>query len=111
MGKPKHPRNGSLCRFAHTGLLACSLITYSMGGMLNKLLYHPPRPPTYEANEKIIWLKTAHGSDIPACYISQPGAKLTVLYSHGNAEDLGISIHWGADFGKRLGVNMFCYDY
>jgi hypothetical protein len=42
-----------------------------------------------------VWLETAHKVTIPAFFIDR-GAAITVLFSHGNAEDLGqyISPHF-----------------
>ena len=39
-----------------------------------------------------VWLETIHKVTIPAFFIDR-GAPITVLFSHGNAEDLGAFVH------------------
>ncbi len=66
-----------------------------MGGMISKLVFQPPRPATYSVDEnEFIWLVTALGERIPAVYIPHPKAEYTILFSHGNAEDLGCLVDW-----------------
>jgi len=36
---------------------------------------------------------------------------VTFLFSHGNAEDLGMIYDWFQDLGRLLHVNVMCYDY
>jgi len=39
------------------------------------------------------------------------GHEYTVLYSHGNAEDIGASHQTMRKLSKQVGVNLLCYDY
>jgi len=48
---------------------------------------------------------------IPAFFIKRRGAKITFLYSHGNAEDLGMMYNRMKDMARVLGVNILAYDY
>lgn len=48
---------------------------------------------------------------IPAFIIKRKGAHLTVLFSHGNAEDIGIMYDRMKDMSKLLNVNIMAYDY
>ncbi|KAF3647922.1 putative F-box/kelch-repeat protein-like [Capsicum annuum] len=75
--------------------------------MAAKFAFFPPNPPSYgvaveESTGKlkmtevvqgehvdILKLGTKKGTEIMAMYVRNPAAKLTVLYSHGNAADLG----------------------
>jgi len=57
-----------------------------------------------------LWLATAHGINIPAFFIDRQ-APLTILFSHGNAEDLGMVYDWFKSFSAVLNVNVMCYDY
>jgi hypothetical protein len=45
--------------------------------------------------------------------IAAPGgyAKYTLLYSHGNAEDLGLISSFLSDLARLLQVDVLCYDY
>jgi hypothetical protein len=44
----------------------------------------------------------SRGERVPAVYLKTPGAALTVLYSHGNAEDLGLIVDHLAEFGRQV---------
>ncbi len=61
-----------------------------MGGRVSSLVFQPPSKPSPINNTKYIMLPTAKGNMIPAFYFDR-SAHLTVLVSHGNAEDLGTS--------------------
>jgi Esterase/lipase len=39
------------------------------------------------------------------------GSQITLLYSHANAEDLGIMFGWLKCLARRLNVNILAYDY
>lgn len=38
-------------------------------------------------------------------------AKVTILFSHGNAEDIGMIFDSFNEFAKELWVNVLAYDY
>lgn len=76
------------------------------GGVAAKFAFFPPDPPTYhvreEENERVVFsgiaadrnmvahvLKTKSGNKIVATFWRHPSARFTLLYSHGNAADLG----------------------
>ena len=75
----------------------------------DKLIFQPP-PASYRDNRQLIKVPSDDQTAISAVYLPNPGARYTVLYSHGNAEDLGIvmpllqRIHAG-------GFSVFAYDY
>jgi len=48
---------------------------------------------------------------IPAFFIRRRGATLTFLFSHGNAEDLGMMYGRMKEMARVLGVNVLAYDY
>ena len=54
-----------------------------------------------------------HGNiyKIPAFFIRRRGATQTILFSHGNAEDLGMMYNRMKDLAMVLGVNILAYDY
>lgn len=55
----------------------------------DSLIFQPP-PASYRDTEKIIKLKSGNGS-ISAIFLPNPDARFTILYSHGNAEDIGLT--------------------
>jgi len=40
-----------------------------------------------------------------------PPGKYTLLYSHGNAEDIGLIANFLTDLSRLLGINILCFDY
>ncbi|CAN4081658.1 unnamed protein product [Withania somnifera] len=59
----------------------------------------------------ILKLGTKKGTEIMAMYVRNPAAKLTVLYSHGNAADLGQMYDLFTELSLHLRVNLMGYDY
>ncbi|KAF8654332.1 hypothetical protein HU200_061511 [Digitaria exilis] len=51
-------------------------------------------------------VRTRRGSEIIAMYVRRPGASLTVLFSHGNAADLGNMHRIFVELSARLHVNL-----
>ena len=99
----KKGRGGNKCDSYYSHLL-------TMGNAISSLLFQPP-PPTYLHPSRHFWLNTAHGSRVPAFYIERPAATVTILFSHGNAEDLGMIYDWFNDLARVLRVNIMAYDY
>uniref|UniRef100_A0A7S0ZSA7 Serine aminopeptidase S33 domain-containing protein n=1 Tax=Noctiluca scintillans TaxID=2966 RepID=A0A7S0ZSA7_NOCSC len=80
-----------------------------MGTAITKLVFQPPEP-TYSKDPNLIWLNTSQHEVIPAFFIDRD-AKFTLLFSHGNAEDLGMIIHYFREASHILEVNIFAYEY
>jgi fermentation-respiration switch protein FrsA (DUF1100 family) len=78
--------------------------------MISSLLFQPPTP-TYLHPSRHFWLNTGTSSRIPAFFIERPHATVTILFSHGNAEDLGMIYDWFNDLARVLRVNIMAYDY
>lgn len=55
-------------------------------------------------------MNTSLHNRIPAFFIDR-GAKYTVLFSHGNAEDLGMIYDWFKEMSQEIDVNIMAYDY
>ncbi|XP_021669146.1 uncharacterized protein LOC110656592 isoform X2 [Hevea brasiliensis] len=104
-----------------------------MGGvtssMAAKFAFFPPNPPSYKLitddltgllllspfphreNVEILKLPTRKGTEIVAMYIRHPMATSTLLYSHGNAADLGQMYELFIELSIHLRVNLMGYDY
>ena len=80
-----------------------------MGNVIHGMLFQPP-DPTYQADPKLIWLTTRRNQRIPAFFLNRR-APLTILFSHGNAEDLGHILHYFDCIGDAIPANIFAYDY
>ncbi|KAJ9140615.1 hypothetical protein P3X46_031243 [Hevea brasiliensis] len=97
--------------------------------MAAKFAFFPPNPPSYnivvdeetgklrisDVQQKddvdVLKLSTKKGNEIVAIYVKNPLASLTVLYSHGNAADLGQMYHIFTELSQHLNVNLMGYDY
>lgn len=104
-----------------------------MGGvtssMAAKLAFFPPNPPYYKLitekasglilldrfphreNVDILKIKTRRGNKIVCVYVRYPMATRTILYSHGNAADIGQMYELFIDLSIHLKVNLMGYDY
>lgn len=74
------------------------------------LLIFPVFPSSYTAADYPLVIRTDNGLDIAAYHQEQPGNRFTVLYSHGNGEDLG-GTRYALDKFSARGYNVFAYDY
>ncbi|MGK7929592.1 MAG: alpha/beta hydrolase [Spirulina sp.] len=75
----------------------------------DRMIFLPP-PASYTDDENIIKLSAANREKFSAIYLDNPNARYTLLYSHGNAEDLG-QIRPLLEFFQAVGFNVFAYDY
>mmetsp|Transcript_95652 Transcript_95652/g.270706 ORF Transcript_95652/g.270706 Transcript_95652/m.270706 type:complete len:259 (-) Transcript_95652:174-950(-) len=80
-----------------------------MGSAIAKIVFQPP-DATYTKDPNLIWLHTSEHEVIPAFFIDRD-AKFTLLFSHGNAEDLGMIIQYFREVSHILEVNIFAYEY
>ncbi|KAK6129111.1 hypothetical protein DH2020_037147 [Rehmannia glutinosa] len=97
--------------------------------MAAKFAFFPPNPASYgvtveegtgklrmtevpeNENVDVLKVKTKRGTEIVAVYVKNPAAKLTLLYSHGNAADLGQMYDLFSELSIHLRVNLMGYDY
>ncbi|CAA7049933.1 unnamed protein product [Microthlaspi erraticum] len=96
--------------------------------MAAKFAFFPPNPPSYgvedvtgklkltgvenvKENVEVLKLKTKRGNQVVATYIKNPTASLTLLYSHGNAADIGQMFELFSELSLHLRVNLIGYDY
>lgn len=92
--------------------------------MAAKFAFFPPNPPSYgigvdeatgknkitgvstRENVDVLKLCTKRANNIVALYIKNTSASLTVLYSHGNAADLGQMYELFSELSIHLRVNL-----
>ena len=82
----------------------------SSSSLLSSILYQPPPCSYVHAKKHIIWLRTKTEANVPSFFIDRH-SKTTVLFSHGNAEDLGMIYEWFCEFTREAQVNLLAYDY
>ncbi|QKQ73188.1 alpha/beta hydrolase [Nostoc sp. TCL240-02] len=68
------------------------------------------RPSSYQDNPEIIKLKSGKNTNISAIYLLNNKANYTILYAHGNSEDLG-DIKQILEKLHAWGFSVFAYDY
>lgn len=69
-----------------------------------------PHPASYRDTSDILKLATPNGETLSALYLTHPAAQYTLLYSHGNAQDLG-DIRPILTELRALKFNVLAYDY
>ncbi|XP_023551371.1 protein ABHD17C-like isoform X3 [Cucurbita pepo subsp. pepo] len=98
--------------------------------MAAKFAFFPPNPPSYKVEEvedgtgklvmtevaargnfDVLKLSTKRGNQVVALYVKNVSATLTLLYSHGNAADLGQMYDLFVELSSHLRVNLIGYDY
>jgi len=89
--------------------------------VIDCFVFTPPHPCSYDQEMKeskkkgtlpegIVFITTKHGSRIPLHIVKHKRAKCTVLYSHGNSEDLGPMIS-NKYLSEWFRGNYISYDY
>jgi fermentation-respiration switch protein FrsA (DUF1100 family) len=75
----------------------------------DKIIFQP-QPATYQNTQQIIRLSSGKQSFISAIYLKNPQARYTILYSHGNAEDIGLILPILKEI-RDNGFSVLAYDY
>ena len=101
-------------KFSILRLIRSILIIYILIGFwaffFSDRLIFLPRPSSYQTNQDFVKLKSRNRTQITGIYLPLPKAEYTILYSHGNAEDLGEILPRLRDL-RDIGFNIFSYDY
>lgn len=71
---------------------------------------YPVPSPSYRDDKQILKLTTADGQKISAIYLENPQAQYTILFSHGNGEDIGYLMPFFQKY-KEQGFSILAYDY
>lgn len=86
-----------------------ALLVYAWLGS-DGMIFLPP-PPSYGDGPELRKIPTPDGVALAALYLPYPGARYTLVYFHGNAEDLGSLAPHLHDLRDRLGVSVLGWDY
>ena len=84
-----------------------------MGQAISGLVFQPPQTTGVPGVQGQIWLDITSQQQqrrIPALFINQ-NAHVTLLFSHGNAEDLIMVRDWFLELSADLNVNVMLFDY
>lgn len=69
------------------------------------------QPQALLARSDLVFLETSRGEQIPSIHKRVPGSRFTLLYSHGNAEDLGLSLDYIDVFSQLTQCSILAYEY
>lgn len=98
---------------AHQNLFVCYvvMVMWLLGGCISveSILFQPPEV-SYRDDKTVLKLESEPGVKISAMYLHNAKAKYTVLYSHGNANDLGDLMPFFKNY-RQSGFSIFAYDY
>lgn len=60
---------------------------------------------------EVFYARSSRGNRIGCIFIRTPNPRYTILFSHGNAVDLGQMSSFYVGLGSRIKCNIFSYDY
>ena len=80
-----------------------------MGSLISKAVFCPP-PVSYN-KKNITFLASKGGHQIPISSTIHPKPQLAILYSHGNAEDLGYIFSWCSLLSQTFEASVYAWDY
>ena len=96
-----------------TGLLTALFLAYVglliLAAFADTLIFQPQHS-SYHDGPDIVKLTPADGKRISAIYLTDPAARDTILFSHGNAEDIGDDLPW-LETLRAHGFSVFAFDY
>lgn len=78
--------------------------------LISDRILFQPQDPTYLHLPDEIRIPTTDGATLNAVYLENPNAAFTLLFSHGNAEDLGGVLPFMKQF-YDMGYSVLMYDY
>lgn len=94
-------------------LLAVYLLILALAVLVSERAIFLPPPPGYGAGDDVLELTTRDGVGIAAVHLPAPTDvedPFTLLYSHGNAEDIGHARPWLEEL-REMGFAVLAYDY
>lgn len=88
----------------------CVLFFYLFANVATRQHLFVPEPASYELGDSIRVVSTGDGVELAVFWGVAPGAKKTVFFFHGNAEDIG-DVAFILNSYRLQGVNVLCFDY
>lgn len=76
----------------------------------DRMIFLPPRSSYAPGELPVTLVPGPDGSRIATLHLPNPQAELTILFSHGNAEDLGYLAPWLERY-RQVGFAVIAYDY
>lgn len=91
--------------------LAYAALTALAHLVADRLIFLPPSSSYGAEDLPITFAPGLDGHPVAILHLPHESAQFTLLFSHGNAEDLGHATPFLAELGRRLGVSVVGYDY
>lgn len=103
-----------LAKFRVLRILLITVLAYAaFAGLLwlfaERLIFLPPRE-RYAQTPEILLLPREGGGTVAAVHLPNPRAKYTILFSHGNAENIGHGLPFLRAM-RDVGFSVLAYDY
>jgi fermentation-respiration switch protein FrsA (DUF1100 family) len=76
----------------------------------DRMIFLPPRASYGVRQLPIVLVPTGDGAAVATLHLPNPRASLVLLYSHGNAEDLGQLAPWLEQY-RAAGFSVLAFDY
>jgi fermentation-respiration switch protein FrsA (DUF1100 family) len=99
-----------IVRGAALAMAGAHFVLTIIGGIFTDSIIFQPPSPGYRDDASVLKLTSADGARISAKYFPNANAKFTLLFSHGNAEDMGYDAGFLEDV-RAAGFSVFAYDY
>jgi hypothetical protein len=96
-------------RILQSGIIIYGIICLYVFLTADSKIFLPP-PASYANTPDILKVQTVDNVTLSALHLPNPEALYTVLYSHGNGEDLG-QIRPVLELIRQAGFGVFAYDY
>ena len=112
MSHRRHPvvRILRILRWLRVPLIVYAAFALLAGTRSDRVICCPP-PPGYAADaEALVRMETDAGESVAALHFPAKDGQPTLLYSHGNAEDIGHSLPLYRAI-HQTGLGVFAYDY
>lgn len=105
----RHMMTKAILLLFSSGLISYTLLNLYALVVSDRILF-APRESSYRHLPNEIRIATGDGEEITAVYLEHPDPRCTLLFSHGNAEDLGTVVPFMQQFHEQ-GCSVLMYDY
>ena len=89
-------------------VILLAVFVWLAGCAVNRQMF--PRRRTYDTLSGLLKLPVGNGIEVAMLHFDNPDSKHTVLFNHGNYEDLGTLENFLADYSRK-GFSVVCWDY
>lgn len=82
-----------------------------MGSFLDRIIFNAPCEGSFKKEDlEFLYIDAENGETVSAYFIDK-NAPLTILFCHGNAENIYMLYDYFEEMSNIWGVNIFLYDY